>query len=189
MKRVFIIHGWGGYPEEGWFPWLKDTLKKRKFSVEVPAMPDRDFPKIETWVPFLNKLVKKPDPDTYFIGHSIGCQTILRYLEKSSPGIKTGGCVFVAGWFSLNNQTEEEEIIAKPWLNTNLDFGRIRKTTKKIVAIFSDNDPYVPLTDSKLFEKNLGAKIVIEHNKGHFSGSDNIKKLPIILNEILNMSK
>ena len=50
MKRVFIIHGWGGYPEEGWFPWLKDTLKKRKFSVEVPAMPDRDFPKIETFI-------------------------------------------------------------------------------------------------------------------------------------------
>ena len=27
MRRVFIIHGWGGYPEEGWFPWLKKELK------------------------------------------------------------------------------------------------------------------------------------------------------------------
>ena len=22
-KRAFIIHGWDGYPDEGWFPWLK----------------------------------------------------------------------------------------------------------------------------------------------------------------------
>ena len=28
MKRVFIIHGWDGYPEEGWFPWLKEELEK-----------------------------------------------------------------------------------------------------------------------------------------------------------------
>jgi hypothetical protein len=27
-KRVFIIHGWEGYPEEGWFPWLKKELEK-----------------------------------------------------------------------------------------------------------------------------------------------------------------
>ena len=190
MKRVFIIHGWSGYPNEGWFPWLKRELEKRKFGVEVPAMPNPDCPKIDTWIPFLNKLVKEPDLDTYFVGHSIGCQTILRYLEKLEDEIKIGGCVLVAGWFGLNNLTEEEEIIAKPWLNTNLDFGKIRKTTKNFVAIFSDNDPVVPLTDSKiLLEKNLCAKTVIEHNKGHFSGSDHIKRLPIVLNEILNMPK
>lgn len=25
-KRVFLIHGWEGYPEEGWRPWLKKKL-------------------------------------------------------------------------------------------------------------------------------------------------------------------
>jgi len=29
QKRVFIIHGWDGYPEEGWFPWLKKKLKEK----------------------------------------------------------------------------------------------------------------------------------------------------------------
>ena len=29
MKKVFIIHGWEGYPEEGWFPWLKKELESR----------------------------------------------------------------------------------------------------------------------------------------------------------------
>jgi esterase/lipase len=36
MKKVFIIHGWDGYPEEGWFPWLKKELEKKGFSVFVP---------------------------------------------------------------------------------------------------------------------------------------------------------
>ena len=31
MKRVYIIHGWEGYPEEGWFPWLKKELEDRGF--------------------------------------------------------------------------------------------------------------------------------------------------------------
>ena len=25
-KRVFIVHGWGGHPDEGWFPWLSSEL-------------------------------------------------------------------------------------------------------------------------------------------------------------------
>ncbi len=54
--------------------------------VQVPAMPNTAEPKIETWVPFLEKLVGKPDKDTYLVGHSIGCQTILRYLD----GLKEG---------------------------------------------------------------------------------------------------
>jgi len=29
MKRVFIIHGWGGNPEEGWLPWLKKELEAK----------------------------------------------------------------------------------------------------------------------------------------------------------------
>lgn len=25
-RRAFIIHGWEGYPGEGWFPWLKKEI-------------------------------------------------------------------------------------------------------------------------------------------------------------------
>jgi len=32
-KRVFLIHGWEGSPEEGWRPWLKKELEKRGFKV------------------------------------------------------------------------------------------------------------------------------------------------------------
>jgi len=187
MKRVFIIHGWGGYPEEGWYPWLKKELGKNGFEVFVPVMPNTDEPKIEEWVDFLMNLVGEPDENTYFVGHSIGCQTILRYLEKLENK-KIGGAIFVAGWFNLSDlETEEEKIIGKPWIETPIDFNKIRMTTNNFVAIFSDDDPVVPLKENKkMFSEKFNAKIIIEQNKGHFSEEDGIKELPIVLDSILN---
>jgi len=49
------------------------------------------------------------------------------------------------------------------------------------VSIFSDNDPFVPLNQKELFEKALLAEVMVQHNKGHFTQSDNIHELPIIL--------
>jgi len=38
-----------------------------------------------------------------------------------------------------------------------------------------------------MFEQKLGAQTAIEHNKGHFSGSDGVKEIPIVLEKILNI--
>jgi predicted alpha/beta hydrolase family esterase len=182
-KRIFIIHGWGGNPEEGWFPWLKRELEARGYEVKVPTMPDTEEPKIKRWVNHLEKTVGLPDENTFFIGHSIGCQTILRYLNKLPADTKIGGAVFVAGWFSLRNlETDEEWKIAEPWIETPINLEKIKSQLNKRTAIFSDNDPFVPLEENrKIFAEKLGAKVIIEHNKGHFSGEDGIKELPIIL--------
>ncbi len=84
-KRIFIIHGWDGNPNEAWLGWLQDELKKKNIEVFAPQMPNTHKPKIKEWVSFLFDLVGEPDEQTFFIGHSIGCQTIMRYLEKIFP--------------------------------------------------------------------------------------------------------
>ncbi len=61
--------------------------------------------------------------------------------------------------------------------------------TNNFVAIFSDNAKWVPLSDSRIFKEWLGAKVIVEHKKGHFSGSDNNLKLPSALESILRMSE
>jgi len=190
-KRVFIIHGWGGQPDLGWMLWLRKELEGRGFEVVAPQMPETDVPKIEKWVPFLEEKVGEADENTYFVGHSIGCQTILRYLEKLPENKKIGGALFVAGWFNLKPETSEDEDdikAAKPWLETPIDFEKILTHIKKFTAIFSDNDPYVPIEDAELFKQKLGAKTIIEHNKGHFTGDDNIIELPIVLEELLKIN-
>ncbi len=57
----------------------------------------------------------------------------------------------------------------------------------KIVAIFSDNDPYVPLSNINLFREKIGAKIIKEKNKGHYIENE-ILEIPILLKEFINMS-
>ncbi|MBI2086677.1 MAG: alpha/beta hydrolase [Candidatus Zambryskibacteria bacterium] len=191
MKRVFIIHGWGGHPEEGCFPWLKKELQTKGFQVFNPAMPNPLRPEIETWVSFLNNLIGTPDENTYLFGHSIGVQTILRYLENLPDNVKIGGAVFLAGWVNLTNEAyddAEDAEIAKSWLETPINWAKIKYHTKKFIAIFSDNDSLVPLSDAEIFKEKLGAKIIVENNKGHFSGSDGIDNLPSALEALLELT-
>jgi len=169
-KRVFIIHGWGADSESNWFPWIKKELESKGFEVHTPAMPNTDFPVIKEWISALKKAVGKPDKETYFIGHSIGCQTIIRYLEKEN--IKVGGVLFVAGFINSNGRAlatlsvEDKEVI-EPWLTTPIDFDKVKSSANKIVSIFSDDDQFVPLDDNKIFKDKLNSKIIILKNKGH----------------------
>ncbi|OGF62831.1 hypothetical protein A2662_02910 [Candidatus Giovannonibacteria bacterium RIFCSPHIGHO2_01_FULL_45_33] len=187
QKKVFIIHGWDGSPQNCWFPWLKNELSKNGFDVTVPSMPDPENPKIEDWVRHLSTVAGKPDVNTYFVGHSIGCQTILRYIEGLKKPV--GGVVCIAGFFRLLHlTTNEEKEIAKPWLETPMNYEKIRLNANKITAVFSDNDPDVDLGDKELFEKKLGAKTIVEHNMGHFDDDAGIKKLPSALDAILEIA-
>ncbi|MDO8523005.1 MAG: alpha/beta hydrolase [bacterium] len=187
QKRVFIIHGWGGSPQNNWFPWLKNELEKKGFLVIVPSMPHPENPTIEGWVGHLSTVVGEPDENTYFIGHSIGCQTILRYVEQLQKPI--GGVVCVAGFFRLLHlETKEEKEIAKPWLEVPMNYEKIKLNANKIIAIFSDDDQDVDLGDKELFEKRLDAKTIVEHKKGHFSDDAGVKELPSVLNALFEIA-
>ncbi len=193
MKRVFILHGWRGNPHEPWFVWIKKELEKRKFKVIIPKMPHPATPTIHDWVPFLKNKVGKVNKNTYFIGHSVGCQTVLRYLKTLKNNEKIGGCVFVAPWMHLDEKTIEEEgeesvKIARPWTKSSINFNKVKRHANKFIAIFSDNDPFVPLDNINIFKNKLKAKIIVEHNKGHFDPSSNVTKVESALKSILQIS-
>jgi len=192
-KRVFIIHGWGGVPDVDWYSWLKRELENLGYEVQSPSMPNTMRPTIEEWVSKIKEIVGEVDKDMYFVGHSMGCQAIMRYLERLPEEVIVKGVVFVAGWFNLTDETWDEDYlpeIAKPWIDTPIDFSKVKKHAKRFVAVYSDNDPYVPVSDSKLFKERLGAEVILEKNKGHITGGDdNVTELPIVLEKILEMSK
>lgn len=179
MKRIFIVHGWGGNPEELLHKLLKGKFSKIGFEVVAPKMPDTNKPKIVDWVSHLNKVVINPDVKTYFIGHSIGCQAIMRYIETLPEKQKIGGCIFIAGWFDLENlEDEEEERIAKPWIEKPINFNKIKKIARKISVYISSNEYYGCIEqNSKIFKEKLGAKVIIEENMGHFTNEEEINKL------------
>ncbi len=187
-KKVFIIHRWHGNPKLDWYQWIKKELEKRNFEVIVPEMPNTDSPIIKDWVDHLKKLIINLNEKDFFIAHSIGCQTVMRFLSIHSEKEKLGGIIFVAPWLKLKNLPKEEIEIAKPWLENPIDFKKIKSFTNKITCIFSDNDNYVPIENITLFRKNLNAEIITEKDKGHFSEDDGIKKVPEVLEKFLKIS-
>lgn len=189
MKRVFVIHCWGGTPEGNWYSWAAHELREFGFHVSVLKMLNAEMPHIEEWVSFLAQQVGKCDAETYFIGHSIGCQTILRYLERLSYDVVIGGVVFVAPWIKLNMDTIQKEgvgviRIAREWQETPIDFQKVLPhlpSSRGVVSIFSDNDYYVVTENQDIFREKLGSRILIEHGKGHFVQDDGVTDLPILL--------
>jgi hypothetical protein len=52
----------------------------------------------------------------------------------------------------------------------------------------SDKDPYgYEKENSEIFREKLGAKMIVEKGKGHMGDDLNIRELPIILEELLNL--
>ncbi len=183
-KRLFIIHGWDSNPKMHWYPWLKKELVKKGFEVFVPEMPNTSEPEINAWVSHLKKVVGRLDDDTYFVGHSIGCQTIMRFLEKEDYSGKISKIIFVAGWFKLADLEGEEKVIADPWINTPINFNKIVDKISKLIVFLSSNEPYDYVEENKaIFERKLKAKVVVLKNKGHFTKEDGVEELPEVLKE------
>lgn len=186
QKQVVIVHRWGGSPEADWYPWLKKELESRGIKCTILKMSNTEYPDIVEWVNHINNSIKNPDENAFLVGHSIGCQAIIRYLETLPKNTKLGGALFVAGWFTLQGlETEEEIETAKPWLESPINFNQVKKALFKSAALFSDNDPYVPISNAQIFREKLGSKIIIEKSQGHY----NENKVPTILEEILELIK
>ncbi len=177
-KRAVIIHAWGENPTSCWYPRLKQELEQRGIEVRVPAMPETDAPKIESWLATLREILPNPDQDTILIGHSIGCQTILRYLAELPAGQTVGQAIFVAPWTHLTGLSPASQEIAKPWLGTPLDWTAARARCPKFTALFSDDDEWVPVSEEQIFQERLNAQTKLLHKMGHF---DAITELPQVL--------
>lgn len=185
MKTYYLIHGWDGNIYSDWFPWLKDCLEKLWHHVVALHMPDSQNPKINEWVWKLEETIDVLDEQVFFVAHSIWCQTVLRYLEKKSEFI-IWWCYFVAPWFDLipTCLDEESRVIAKPWIETPIDFSIITLTSPFFVALFSDNDYCVSLEEKRKFEQLLWATTRVFQWKGHFATEDGCNEIPELLHLI-----
>ena len=191
MKKIYLVHCWDGTSSDGWYPWLEEKINDQNIKLFKFDMPNTANPKIEEWVDYLNSKVDLLNEETYFIGHSIGCQTILRYLETKEI-TKIGGILFVAPWLDLLTEAIEDEDsynTAQPWINTPIDFEKIKRFTNNISCIFSDNDYFVSLEQEKEFRNKLNAKTIIVNNKGHISQDDDVYELQEILDLTQKMLK
>ena len=88
MTNVFIFHGTGGYPEENWFPWMKQKLEELGCKVIVPQFPTPENQTLKNWFKVLKDYEQLYNENTILVGHSLGCAFLLRVLEKYNIKIK-----------------------------------------------------------------------------------------------------
>jgi len=181
-----MVHGWGGGPEVDFFPWAKEEFTKRGFEVIAPEMPDSEYPKIDLWVQKLADVAGAPRMDDIFIGHSIGCQAIERYLETLPMGTKVQKIIFIAPWVVLTDRTfiemGEDKSVVRQWLEKPINYEKIKPMAGSWTAVFSDNDSFVAYEQNyKIYQDKLGAKVILEKSQGHFSSEQGVDKIPFLL--------
>ncbi len=153
-------------------------------------MPDTNHPRISEWVQYLARQIGKPDQDTFLVGHSMGCQAILRHLGTTDGRI--GGILLIAGFVSIRKGaiTDGNDIeMMDPWVKTAIDWQKARSNAGSSVLVLSDNDPYIDVSDADVFREKLGARIIIIPNAGHFTAKDGYTELHLALNGMLKMVK
>jgi hypothetical protein len=152
-------------------------------------MPHAESPTIAEWVGFIAGLVGEPDEQTVMVGHSIGAQAVVRYLERlGAAGKSVGKTVLVASGFPMGLPRAEAVAMAEgdevlvPWLTVGVDAGMIKKAAGTCTVILSDDDPYIELGRAEAeFRAALDPHIVIEHSKGHFNDDSGLTELPSAL--------
>ena len=184
-KKVYIIHGREGSPEHGRLYWLQEELNALGIETKGFFMPHPEIPTIDDRVQVLKDQII-PDSQTYIVAHSVGVQTAIRWLE-SLENVKIGWLLSVAWWFHLESLKDEELLIARPWIETHIDTEKVKQHCKQFVAIFSDNDPWVPVLDTEEFIQRLDAEVIIEHDMDHIYWLDPQRWYPLVKDIVLGM--
>ena len=183
MRKVFIVHGYTGYPDKNWFPWLKAELEKLGLNVQVPTMPNTNAPQLDEWLPYLKKVIGPPTSDTYLVGHSLGCPTILRYLESLPLGEQVGGALLVAGFAEpLPQLPELNSFTEGPWNDE-----KVIEHVKQLAIINSDDDPSVPLFNGEHVRDRFKAELSLVHNAGHINERSGYLQVPFVLDKLKSM--
>lgn len=184
MNNVFIFHGTEGYPQENWFPWLKQELEAKGCKVFVPQFPSPPVvpAKIDEWFEVLKDYDQYINEDTILVGHSLGGIFTLRILERLLHPVKA---VFLIG----------TPIGVRPILNYDRDssfsgfsfnWPTIKANSKHFTVYQSDTDPYVSLDNGKQLAKELGIDLSLVPNAGHFNTKAGYTKFDDLLSKISN---
>jgi hypothetical protein len=168
-----IVPRWAGGPDSDFYPWLTGQLREQPGpfgAVRALEMPDPKQPTVAGWGAALSSaLGPAPAEGTVLLGHSVGCQAVLRYLATLPPGRTVEGALLVAGWWSVDAPWDS----LRPWMDTPLDLERVRSAARRFVVLLSDNDPFTSdhRENGRLWSERLGAQVVLVPGARHFNAA------------------
>ena len=177
--HVVVVHAYGGSPRKFWYPSLKKHLSVTCL-VTVPQLPGGSAPQVSTWLDSLRALLREDSGASvqqrslFLVGHSLGCNAILRLLAGSETALLRGlrGVLFVAGWLWVDEPWEQ----IQPWCDPPPDLAAARQALVALGAratlLVSDNDRFTRDHERtrRMFQEGLGAHVVLCPGRAHFGG-------------------
>jgi predicted alpha/beta hydrolase family esterase len=196
--NIIIFHGTGGYPEENWFPWLKEQLDSESCEVTTPRMPESkklfteacikvivpqfpapEKPIMEEWLRKFDEYKDFINEDTILIGHSLGGLFLLRVLERLDKPIKTA--IFVSASIGVKPIIfyQSDSDFAGGF---DFDWDKIKSSSKNFEVFHSDeSDKIVSPANGVELAKHLGVELHLIPNAGHLNAKAGYTKFPQLL--------
>lgn len=174
MNRVFIVHGFNAAPEKHWFPWLQTQLTARQIPVQVLRLPSPQHPVYDEWLQTLKNEIRDVDEHTFFVGHSLGCITILKFLQQLPAATRVGGAVLVSGFDRALPKLPQLD----PFTQEPPDYAQLVAMVKCRAVLSAQNDWLVPHAFSEELARHFAARFVSVPRGGHFLDREGVTKLP-----------
>jgi predicted alpha/beta hydrolase family esterase len=157
MYSTVFVAGFGNSEPEHWQKiWFEQT--KNAYWVEQD---DWDNPNKDKWIEQLEKTLLHVKTPVLFIAHSIGCHTVIEWVQKYFKNQYIIGALLVAPP-DTNRENFPKEIVG--FHNPSRD-----KLPFKSVAIISEDDPYSSLEQSERLARSWGCKVLHVGKKGHIN--------------------
>lgn len=188
IERIVIVPRWSGHARVDWYPWIREQLADAPQHIEVVELPRPSAPVIDECIAALGSALGtdlQALRSTLLVGHSVGCQALMRYLASLEPGRSErshhpGGptLLCVAGWWAIDSPWPTIE----PWISTPISLAPLRANTSRIVVLLSDDDPFTAdwRANQLLWEERLGAQVEISQGGRHFNASEEPAVLDLV---------
>ncbi|MBN1262942.1 MAG: alpha/beta hydrolase [Candidatus Pacebacteria bacterium] len=180
MKNALILHGtdFGKKQQQrfnNWFPWLKKKLEQLDYQVFLPELPQAWEPNLARYWLFLKNF--DFNRESILIGHSSGATAVFGLLHELPPGKEVGLAVSVAGFY------KDEGWGCRGLFAKEYNWEKIRSQVKKIVLIWSPDDPYISREQTDFLSQRLRVRPTIIPDKKHFNleASPGFIKFPELL--------
>ncbi len=179
MKKVLILHGWGGSDYPHWQSWLAGEIAKEYGTVSFPLLDNPHFPTKNRWIKQFKELLKEFQPDTVVL-HSLANTAWLHLCEE-------GGIA----------EVERLLMVAPPHQELELDTIKTffpapipkKLYAKEVLLVTSTNDPYLSADEAQALQKALNVPMKILENAGHINSDSDYGEWPWVLEWVKGENK
>ena len=166
LKKVLILHGWGGSDYPHWQAWVASELIKKNFTVSFPELPKKMEPTLDEWLDTLEKEFEHFEPDIV-ICHSLANILWFHFVEKFQ--IDPVKRLMLVAPISKEPIKEVESFYPYP---TPEDLK-----AEEIIMVGSTNDPYMSVEEAIVLQSKLNVGLKILDNAGHINSESGYGEL------------